>query len=300
MKITSYIQQLQAIFSKQGLLEDLRFARAQYTQLPELLARTDKVLGSKFKSAEMKRVQQMFTGVVKGNTKGIFGFLAANSDNIINTIDALEAIVAGEFEDKIAAKGLNYKKANLVQLVDAITFSSRYTVKLLTYALKNEVASVREEKKLDPSETTDSVPAELQWIDKGLQPYCTVLAIITKPSANIVDRLDTIPDILADDNNYNSLKSSVGEAKIDPFLFSISNFAWNPIRRIRMHAVEAKAARAKEAETELAMTKLRLAQYERSVQGKEDPNIEREIKYLQSLAEELTRELAKLNEDWYG
>lgn len=297
MKITSYIQSLLPVFGKTGLLEDLRFARTQYAQLPELLARTDKALGSKFKSAEMKRVQQVFSGVVKGNSKGIFGYLATNVSNIVDTIDALEAIVSGEFEDKIASKGLNYKKANLVQLVDAITFSSRFTVKLFTYALKTEVASVREEKKLETIDTTTIYPGENDWINKGLLPYCSVLAIMAKPASTIVDRLEQIPDILADDANYSSLKNTVGDAKLDPFLFSINNFAWNPIRRIRMHAVEAKAARAKEAETELAMTKLRLMQYERASQGKDDPIIEREIKYLQSLAEQLTRELAQLNED---
>ena len=45
------------------------------------------------------------------------------------------------------------------------------------------------------------------------------------------------------------------------------------------------------------MTKLRLMQLERARQGKEDPALEREIAYLQSLAESLTREIAELNED---
>lgn len=299
MKITTYIQQqISNMFGKSGLLEDLRFARTQFSQMPDVLARADKAFGSKFKSEEMKRAQSTFSGVVKsGGGKGLFGYLANNVSNVIETIDALEAIVSGEFEDKIAAKGLNYRKANLVQLVDAVTFTARFTAKLLTYALKAEIASTREEKKMEPIPTTDMVPYEIEWFTKGLVPYCNAIAIISKPAAEMVDRLDQIPDILADDNNYSNLKNTIGETKIDPFMFSISNFAWNPIRRIRMHAVEAKVARAKEAETELQMTKLRLMQLERARQGKEDPALEREIAYLQSLAESLSREIAELNED---
>lgn len=298
MKITSYLQNITSMFGKSGLLEDLRFARTQFSQMPDVLTRADKAFGSKFKGAEMKRAQQVFSGVVKsGGGKGIFGYLAANQSNIIETIDALEAIVSGEFEDKIAAKGLNYRKANLVQLVDAITFSARFTAKLLTYALKTEIAAVREEKKMEPIPTTDTVPYEIEWFNKGLIPYCSAIAIVSKSAAEMIDRLDQIPDILADDTNYSMLKNTVGETKLDPFMFSVSNFAWNPIRRIRMHAVEAKIARAKEAETELQMTKLRLMQLERARQGKEDPALEREITYLQSLADSLTREIAELNED---
>jgi hypothetical protein len=299
MKITTYIQQqISNMFGKSGLLEDLRFARTQFSQMPELLARADKALGSKFKSDEMKRAQSVFAGVVKsGGSKGLFGYLSTNVSNIVETIDALEAICSGEFEEKIAARGLNYRKANLVQLVDAVTFSARFTAKLMTYALKAEIAATREEKKMEHIPSTDSVPFEIEWFTKGLVPYCNAIAIISKPAAEMVDRLDQIPDILADDTNYTNLKNTIGEAKLDPFMFSISNFAWNPIRRIRMHTVEAKVARAKEAETELQMTKLRLMQLERARQGKEDPILEREIAYLQSLAESLSRELAQLNED---
>lgn len=299
MKITTYIQnQIASLFGKSGLLEDLRFARTQFSQMPEVMARADKAFGSKFKSDEMKRAQSTFAGVVKtGGGKSIFGFLAANTTNIIETIDALEAICAGEFEEKIAAKGLNYRKANLVQLVDAVTFSARFSAKLLTYAMKAEIAATRAEKKMDEISTTDILPAEIEWFNKGLIPFCNAIAIIAKPAKEMVDRLDQIPDILATDANYGTLKSTIGETKIDPFLFSINNFAWNPIRRMRMHAVEAKVARAKEAEVELQMTKLRLMQLDRARAGKEDPALEREINYLQGLADELTRELAELNED---
>jgi hypothetical protein len=299
MNPVTYIQkQVASLFGKGTLLEDLRFARTQFSQLPDVLERADKVLSSKYKSEEMKRVQSVFSGVVKGNGgKSVFGFLAANYSNIVETIDALEAIAAGEFDDKIAAKGLNYRKATMVQLIDAMTFSARFTTKLLTYALKAETASLREEKKMDPIPTTDMLPAEIEWIKEGLLPFCAVVNIITKPSKDLVDRLDQIPDILADGSNYSSLKSTLGEVKLDPFMFSMNNFAWNPIRRIRMNLVEAKVARAKEAETELQMTKLRLMQAERARQGKEDPSLEREIAYLQSLADSLTRDLEEMNRD---
>src|SRR5690606_10678193 len=123
--------------------------------------RADKAFGSRFKSAEMKRAQQVFAGVVKsGGGKGLFGYIAANHANIIESLDTLEAITAGEFEEKIAAKGLNYRKANLVQLIDAATFTARFTAKLMTYALKKEIAAAREEKKMDPIPTTETVPYE--------------------------------------------------------------------------------------------------------------------------------------------
>lgn len=299
MKLTSYIQQqLASVFGKSGLLEDLRFAHTQFKSFEEVLERADKTFGSKFKSEEAKRIQQVFSGVVKtSGGKGVFGYLANNTKNILQTIDTLEAITAGEFEERIAAKGLNYRKASLIQLVDAITFASRFTNKLLTYVAKHENAALRAEKKLPEINTDSVIPYENEWLAKGLIPFFNVVNIVSKPAASMVDRLDVIPDILADDTNYANLKSTVGEQKIDPFMFSISNFAWNPIRRVRMYQVEAKVMRQKEAESELSMTKLRLTQIERSRTGKEDPALEREIGYLQALVDDLSRELASLSEE---
>lgn len=297
MKITQYIRSLGNLFGKGSVLEDLRLARSTFTDAAECLKTVEKSL-TKFKSAEMKAVQNSYNTVVRSTGgKSLFAHINANINNIKANIDTLEAIVAGEFDEKIAAQGLDYRRANVLQLTDAIVFSARFTIKLITHALKLEAAAAREEKKMAAIETNNVMTFEESYIKEGLVPFCQVMAVLTASSEQNADRLSKIPEILANDANYSTLRATQGDAVIDPFGFTNTNFRYNPIRAIGMARVEAKAARAREAEVELQMAQLRLMQLERTRQGKEDPALEREIRYMQSLIDSLTGEIADLTGD---
>lgn len=294
MKIVQYIRSLGNLFGKGSVLEDLRLARTTFTDAAECLKSVEKSL-SKFKSAEMKAIQNAYS-TVNRNTAGktLFAHIAANINNIKANIDTLEAIVAGEFDEKIAAQGLDYRRANVLQLTDAIVFCSRFTIKLITHALKLESAALREEKKMSAIESTEVLGFEETYIKEGLVAYCQAMAVLTASSAQNSDRISKIPEILANDANYGTLRGTVGDATLDPFGFTATNFRYNPFRAFGMARVEAKAARAREAEVELQMAQLRLMQMERARQGKEDPALEREIRYTQSLIDDLAREIADL------
>lgn len=297
MKIIQYLQTVSNLFGKSGVLEDLRLTRTQFNDMAEVLKSADQRIG-KFRTKEMLTVQSAFTTVVRGASgKNLFGHIAANIHNIQGTIDALEAVVAGEFDERIASQGLDYRRATVLQLADALSFSARFTIKLLTHALKLETAAAREDKKLPESATTSEMTFEEDFITDGLNPYVRVMAVLLQPSATNVDRLSAIPEILASNANYAQLRNTVGDAKLDPFGLGSTNFRYNPFRAIGMGRVESKVARSREVEVELQMAQLRMMQLERSRQGKEDPNLEREIKYMQALIDELGRELEKLSED---
>lgn len=291
MKITQYLRSIGNLVSKGPLLEDLRLSRSQFNDSVKVLENLDKSL-ARFKTKEMSTIQSSFQTVVRGSTgKNLFGHIAANIQNINGTIDALEAIVAGEFDDRVAAQGLDYRRGNVLQLIDALVFSARFTIKLATHALKVETAQVRDEKKMPPADSNKVMGFEEDFIREGLAPYLRVIAIITAPSTTNADRISKIPEILATDSNYSSLRNTIGDATLDPFGFGAVGFRYNPFRAYGMAKVEAKIARAREAETELQSAQLRLMQLERARQGKEDPNLEREIRYTQSLIDSLENEI---------
>lgn len=297
MKIINYLRSIGNLVGKGSVLEDLRLARTQFSDATEALKAADKSIG-KFKSKEMLSVQNSYSTIMRSvGQKTLFGHIASNIANIQGTIDALEAVVAGEFDERIAAQGLDYRKANVLQLTDALVFASRFTIKLLSHALKHETAIAREDKKLSETDTTSVMVFEAEYITQGLNAYCRVMGVITANSTSNVERIAKIPEILATESNFNQLRGTVGDAVLDPFGFSATNFRYNPIRAIRMARVEAKAARAREAEVELQLAQLRMMQLERARQGKEDPGLEREIKYMQSLIDELSREITELTED---
>lgn len=295
MKITQYLRSIGNLFGKGTVLEDLRLTRTIFNDMKPHLQGAEKAM-ARFKTKEMNAINAAYGTAVRGASgKSIFGHIAANMNNITATIDTLEAIVAGEFDERIAAQGLDYRRANVLQLTDALVFCSRFTFKLLSHALKLECAAARADKKMVEVETNEVMAFEESFIKEGLNPFCRAMAVFTMDAKQNADRLSEIPEILATDANYNQLRGTIGEIKLDPFGMGATNFRYNPFRAIGMARVEIKAARAREAEVELQMAQLRLMQLERTRQGKEDPALEREIRYMQSLIDDLTQELDKYN-----
>ena len=295
MKILNYVKSLLPVVGKSGMLEDLRSSRAQLTELQNLLTEQGKLIDIKFKDSQNVKLQSTYNSMV-GSTggKNMFVNIGTRIPDALKTIDLLEAMVSGAFEENIATKGLSFKNAQLMQLTDATMYVSRFIGKLLTYSIKLENAAVRESKKLDQEAAPEVLPAELQYITEGFVPFCVAWAALTKPATSLTEQLEHIPDALATDASFSMLRNTVGEDKVDPFLFQTSNFRFSPIRAIRMRRAEAKHARFVEAQNENQMNRLRLAQLHRLNEGKEDPVLESEIRYLESVTQAQARELEEL------
>lgn len=277
------------------MLEDLRSSRAQLIELQNLLTENGKMVDIKFKASENTKLQSTYSSMV-GSTGGK-NFVVNIGNRIpdaLKAIDLLEAMVSGEFEENVATKGLSFKRATLMQLTDASMFVARFTGKLLTHVLKCENIAAREAKKLDMDAAPEMAPAEQEYILQGFVPFCAAWSALTKPTATLTEQLEAIPDALATDASFAMLRSTVGEAKIDPLLFQTANFRFSPIRGIRMRRAEAKHARHIEAQNEIQANRLRMAQLTRLLDGKEDPMIEREIRYLDSVIQTQARELEEL------
>lgn len=294
MKITQYIKALLPVVSKSTMLEDIRFARNQLSELQEIYSRADKSFG-KFKSEDAKRLQNSFASIThSGNSKNMLVVISEGIPNVLKTLTAIEALVAGEFEETIATRGLTAKRANLMQLTDASTFVARYCIKLYTFILKQEIIKTRAEKGLENGSSTTVTAFEDETIVKGLIPFCTAWNVFSMPSAKMADVLEALPEVIVSDANYSTLKQTIGEAKLDPFAFGTSNFMWSPIRAIRMRREEAAHARYEEMVKEMEMAKLRLEQLRQILQGKEDASLDREINYLQNLVDQLSSDIADM------
>ncbi len=295
MKIAQYIQSILPVVGKAAMVEDLRLARTNLEEFRSLFESADKAIGRSFKSEEAKRLQQTFANLTR--VRGSKNMLATIGDGIpsaLQTIIALEAMVAGEFEEKIATQGVNYKKATLLQLTDASSFIARFSLKLYSYVLACEITKVRQEKKLNPDHAPVITDAAREAILDGMGPFCVAWAAFVGESGDIVEKLSALPDAIVSDANYSVLKSQLGEKTIDPFSLGTYNFKYSPVRWIRMRRVESADARYREAQNEYQMNKLRLVQLQQLAAGREDAALDREIAYVQRMIESLESEIEEL------
>ena len=293
MSIFNYLKSLLPTFGKDRILEDLRLSRTEFQDFRLAFKEADKVLGKlKSKQAqELARVASNLGLSFKGG-ESIVGFLSRNQENIIDNIDLMERLVKQEMPDTVAAQGLDLRQINFVQISEVMSFSARFSRFLVSYLTRLEFDMVAEDKKLEVS--SDIMPYEHEAFDKGMMPFIVAMIQLSKPVNEVQEALASIPDMLVADTNYNVLKSTLGEKKIEPLGLTRQDFEWNPIYHIRMNLVEGRELRYRECKAQLSCLQLQLARNRLAAQGKQDARLEREIAYLTNMINNVNSEIADL------
>lgn len=293
MSIFNYLKSLLPTFGKDRILEDLRLSRTEFQDFRLAFKEADKVLGKlKSKQAqELGRVASNLGLSLKGG-ESIVGFLSRNQENIIDNIDLMERLVKQEMPDTVAAQGLDLRQINFVQISEVMSFSARFSRFLVSYLTRLEFDLVAEDKKLEVS--SDVMPYEHEAFEKGMMPFIVAMIQLSKPVTEVQEALASIPDMLVADTNYNVLKSTLGEKKIEPLGLTRQDFEWNPIYHIRMNLVEGRELRYRECKAQLSCLQLQLARNRLAAQGKQDARLEREIAYLTNMINNVNSEIADL------
>lgn len=293
--LRNYVARLLPRLSKSGILEDLRMAHTTLTDAKDVYARALDKFGGKFRDPVLNDLSKNFASQARtGTGKSIIANIAGMLPDVLASIETLETIASGELDEVIATQGLNYKKATLIQMADALTFASRMTVKILKYCTRLELDDERLRNNLEPSTQTELDQYEEQKINESLGAYAAVMTALSTPKT-LSDRLEKIPDILVTGTDFGILKNTVGKANLEPFDLSgtDSNLTWTPWYNSRLARVVAKHERAEEARSELQIVRIQLYQLENAQRGKDDAATQQQIKMLRLKSDRLTRDIER-------
>lgn len=268
-------------------------ARTELQDLRPTIREAAKIITrNKSKQAqELIRVgSNMGFGIKSSET--IFSYLATNLDNIVDHIDLFERLTKQELPDTLAPKGMDLRQINTLQLSEAVAFTVAYTRFLCVYLTRGEFAILASEKKLDAE--ADQLQYEHEMFEAGMLPYLTALRTMTKPIAATQEALSKVPEINVGDADFNILRATLTQTRMDVGSLSGQNFEWNPIYHIRMSIAERNELRYRECKAQLSCFQLQLQRYKLASNGKQDARLDREISYLEREVRALSAELEDL------
>lgn len=295
MKFTSFLQSLIPNFEKNKVTEDLRITATELSEItiPAYAESSNLLVSSVLKSKEIddfnKILRRNIPGLNKDLIKGIYEGLEIARENL----DVVSDLINKTYNNEIAATGMTYLKANLLQYVEATAFVSKYARKFLIYIYVVECAEYKENS-LKINESLTKV--EIAWIKDNIINFSQAFKIVSTPKAKLTKELHDIPDInITPDNEENLVR--VSSNKIDPFSLRLIPIWLNPIYHIGMFVAEWQANRYKAAKEELKIIQLRKLHLERLSSGKADAKLEKEIAYLESRAQDLNYKIQKIEKD---
>jgi hypothetical protein len=293
MKIFEFIKSLLPSFSRNRVVEDARISRAQLeTVVIPAYSEAERVMSNwSFSSSEVQDMLLTFSRIVKQpRGTNMVVALRGGFDKILALHSAIDDRVKKSFEEEIELAGITFYKVNLIRILELISFTSKYSLKLLNYIYITEGAKLGIEGQLKQSLT----PNEIKTIEADFIQFCMAFAILTRQLKDVQTALDTIPDIVAGQGEDLTIGSTIGEHKVDPLGMSngFGNATHNPIYRIRLLVAEYHANQYKQSLELKKVLELRLLSMERARNNEEpDAALEREINYTQSRVQTLERKL---------
>lgn len=275
MNILAFLKGLVPSFTKKDIREKIRnittVLNTVVTQANDLVADTFNELA--FKSAYGKNFTKSFVNYIgspfKTDKSPFTSALAQAVTNGLKLLEQIQAYVDKNLTDTVHIEGLTYQKATALRLIELMDFFADYSIRHLNYLVASET-------NIDTFGHSDGIAvtkAELKYLDNNRAAYTILVGLLTLDPKKIMDKLDTVPEIMVADSDSGTTPALMG-GNADPLhLASIPGisfiFHWIGIRK-----VDWDLARFERAQKELVVIQLRLESYRQKQAGNPDARTE--------------------------
>jgi len=294
MEIKKFLRSVLPSIEKENVDDDLRQTANELDRvvLPTYETAAKLFKGRKMASDELKADQIVFGRNLKApaNENQVLTIARVNQA-VMSNVQALEKYVATTYGEDIAASGLTYRKATVLQLVELASFYAKYAMAYLKRIYILETAALEEG--ADPEEQT---PADIQWLKANFLSFIRTAEILSQADMTFKRNIDGIADIVVTEDNVDTLPQTLGLNKVDPFKLGLIPVWLNPVYHIGIVVAEFQAARYDAAKEELQNLNLRKLNMELLIAGKPNAKVQKDIEYTQSRIDKLRYKIAQMEE----
>lgn len=298
MKLDRYISSLLPSFSKTRMMEDLNIMREELktTTIPPYKSVVAAYGKRKFASVDIQAFEKQFENSVNTKFRGNFlSIILQTLERMDDNMETMEKLVNAYYADDVMRDAMTFLKVNLIQYMETMSFTMRYSRRLLVWIVSAEITAVDKESNEAPAMS----PAELEWLNAHRQNFFAGLTIMSGEKAELEKRFKEVPDIVATKENIPMIEKTVGVLKTDPFNFGLIPVFLNPIYHVRMAIAEWQVNRYKAAQEEKKMLEFKLMHLKDLDAGKKNPKLQEQIEYTEQRLAKLNYKLAQ-QEESYG
>lgn len=296
MEILKYVSSLLPSFKKGRLLEDARIVRTelQNSTVPSyknaMGVLNNKVISKDFKTIE----KEYFSAMGATNTKGMVADIWTRVGEIEKIAATVESLVEKDFENDIVVAGITLYKVSIIKVMEMISFTSRYSLRLLNYLYILETEACTGEQNYLAKQLS---VGEINELRAKLNIFARILKAFTVGNRDFLVTIRSVPDVLVNEDTEAAL-ATFGALKIDPMgLHTLQGFSKNPIYHLGLMVAEHQSNKYKENKELKLNLELRLMNLV-TIRDSDhsDPGVEREIEMVQSRIDRLSESIRKAEE----
>ena len=295
MKIAEYVQSLLPRISTSSVEKDLANVRSELRDhtLPPFDSMQELMSDWRFKDNWTKDFDKAFDKEVKTRLRG--NYLIKTHEilkNTQDTINTLEKLVDKKYAKDVVRSAMSYQQSSILQLVESISFASKYARKLLIRTLGLETSLYRNNSFMGKELTKK----EIQWLDDNRHLFFLTMRALNHKPKDVEKMIGEIPDVEVDPDNHDNVVAVSGAKKLDPFGLSTFGLIMNPIYHIRIQITEWQVARYEAAKEERKMLEYQILDLRKALDEEHDPKLEQALEYTQDRVARLNYKIHKMEE----
>jgi hypothetical protein len=291
MKIEKFVAGLAPSMRKDQILGDIANVRKELNEstLPAYEAISTLFSHWKWRSEEMKSMSSTFSRLAGGGN--MVESLLKGLKEVSAALDTAEDYIMKTYNEEMAVSALTYKKAGVLQFVEAIAYVTKFSRKLANYMLVCETAV------LDDSDTVINeafTPFERGYLEGGFMTFCQAFKAIAIPVAAVKARIEEAPEVIVKAAAAGIMHETLGEKKTDSFGLNLIAAKWNPFYHIGKAIAEWQVSSYNASKEELQLVQMRKLLLEKLAAKKPDAALSQEINYNEGRVQNLNAKIAKM------
>lgn len=301
MNIAQYVKSLLPSIGKGTVLDDVRLVKGELKDvvIPAYKQGGELLKNWKFKSVEVQQLAKTFQHLAKQTRGNMVMSIESMLPEALATIEEVEQLIEASFNDEVAATGLTYLKAQLLQYVEAAGFFAKFSRRLLNFIYVHETAEyVEESDGLAYVVKDHMVPAEISYVLDNFQSFVVAYNALSHNAGDVRKMLMEIPDIVVTAENAETLPHTVGRAKLDPAGFGLIPVKMNPIFHIQMLWAEYQVECYKEAQQDLARLQMQMLNLKKIQEGQPSASLQKQIEYEESRIQGLRQKIDNMEKKY--
>jgi len=201
------------------------------------------------------------------------------------------------FNKDVSQEELDYRRATVLQYLNALDFFVTYARHLLLWTIDCETAAAQGN--VNERGASTMPQAELEMLQKGLPGFVGVCKLLEIPLVEVDRALKSVPDAAVRAENDDAMRQGIGAAKLDPLRMDFLPPRWNPFFHIRAGLAMFSANRYQAAVEEARAIEYSLLNLEQVYAGRtSEPAAVKALEYTRRRLLDKRRQVAKYEEKY--
>lgn len=291
MDFKSFMTKLLPTFGKRLVLTELEQIKDKLNSYTIPAYKTAQGVHDKLESAEAKFFEGVYHKMI-GRGK-MFQEISKRLEVASEVCDYLLDAVNDKFQEDITRASLSAYTLNVLKLTEAISFISDYGRRLVVF-----VTTVELNKKMGVEELDGITKAEKDFIYEYRNAFFEGLKILETSADDIEKKLEAIPNVLVNPDNFDTVKSAVGVGNADPLKLNFFSPRYNPFLFVNMKIVTYQASKYNQAKADLKEIQIKILKLKQLREGKEDAKLDTQIEYYTNLNNHLKADIDRMEEEY--